>query len=151
VLTVGTDHQFRKFCAAVDRPDLVNNPSFLTNGDRINHRRELSAHVRAILAERRTEDWLSVFGEVGVPCGPIYTLDQVYRHPQVLARDMVFQMRHPMAGDVPLTANPIHFREAPIRYELPPPTLGQHTQEVLTELLGMSPSDVERLAVEKAI
>ena len=151
VLTVGTDYQFRKFCKVVDREDLATDPRFLTNPDRIVNRRALSTQVTAILAARPRAYWLAVFGEAGVPCGPINTLEQVYRHPQVQAREMVFQMQHPTAGPVPLTANPIHFRETPLRYEVPPPTLGQHTREVLTGLLGMSDADLERLSAAQAI
>ena len=151
VLTVGTDYQFRKFCGVVNRDELATDPRFLTNPDRIVNRRELSSLVRAILAQRSTSQWMAAFGEAGVPCGPINTLDEVYRHPQVVARDMVFEMQHSLAGPVPLTSNPIHFREAPIRCELPPPLLGQHTHEVLTGVLGLSPAQLEQLSAAKVI
>ena len=151
VLTVGTDYQFRKFCSAVDRDELASDARFLTNPDRIFNRRALSSLVKAILAQRTTAEWMAVFGAAGVPCGPINTLDQVYRHPQVVHREMVFEMEHPLAGPVPLTSNPIHFREAPIRYEVPPPLLGQHTREVLTDVLGLSPAQLEELSAAKAI
>ena len=151
VLTVGTDYQFRKFCSVVNRDELAADPRFLTNRDRIVNRRELSSLVKAILVQRTTSQWMAAFGEAGVPCGPINTLDEVYRHPQVVAREMVFEMQHPLAGPVPLTSNPIHFREAPIRYELPPPLLGQHTHEVLTGVLGLSPAQLDELSAAKAI
>lgn len=151
VLTVGTDYQFRKFCAVVKRDELATDPRFITNPNRIVNRRELSLLVKAILAQRTTADWLAAFGEAGVPCGPINTLDQVYRHPQVVAREMLFEMQHPLAGPVPLTSNPIHFLEAPIRCELPPPLLGQHTREVLTGVLGLGPAQIEELSAAKAI
>lgn len=151
VLTVGTDYQFRKFCNTVGRADLLEDPRFATNPDRIVHRVPLSEQVKAVLRQHTTAEWLAIFAEAGVPCGPIQTLDQVYAHPQVKAREMVFQIDHPLAGPVPLTANPIHFREAPIRHDVPPPMLGQHTREVLKRVLGMSEADVAQLASEKAI
>ena len=151
VMTVGTDYQFRKFCKVIDRPDLLEDARFATNPDRIQHRAILSAQVKAALRERTSAEWLAAFGEAGVPCGPIHTLDQVYAHPQVQAREMVFHIEHPLAGPVPLTANPIRFREAPLRHEVPPPLLGQHTREVLSGVLGMSEAEIERLAQEKAI
>ena len=151
VLTVGTDYQFRKFCSVVNRDDLATDPRFLTNTDRIANRGELSVQVKAILAQRTTADWQAAFGEAGVPCGPINTLAQVYRNPQVVARNMVFEMQHALAGPVPLVSNPIRFREAPIRCEVPPPLLGQHTREVLTGLLGLSTAQLEELSSAKAI
>lgn len=151
VLTVGTDYQFRKFCNVIGRTDLLEDPRFATNPDRIRHRAALSAQVKQALRERTTAEWLAAFGEAGVPCGPINTLDQVYAHPQVKAREMVFEIEHPLAGPVPLTANPIHFREAPIRHDVPPPMLGQHTREVLAGVLGLSDAEIDRLAQEKAI
>ena len=135
----------------MDRDDLATDPRYLTNTHRIVNRGELSVQIRAILAQRTTAQWQAAFGEAGVPCGPINTLAQVYRNPQVVARKMVFEMQHPLAGPVPLTSNPIRFREAPIRCELPPPLLGQHTREVLTAVLGLSTAQLEELSTAKAI
>ena len=148
VLAVGTDHQYQKFCSVVDRQDLADDPAFRTNGDRIRNRRPLSAAVREILANRTTLEWLTLFGTVGVPCGPIHTLDQVYSHPQVEDREMVIHMDHLLAGGVQMTANPIRFREAPIVYDRPPPTLGQHTDEVLRSLLNLETAEIERLSAD---
>ena len=92
-----------------------------------------------------------MFGPVGVACGPINTLREVYRDPQVLARGMVFEMEHPVAGKVPLTSNPIRYRERPIDYQLPPPVLGQHTRSVLSDVLGLGPGENERLSSEGSI
>jgi crotonobetainyl-CoA:carnitine CoA-transferase CaiB-like acyl-CoA transferase len=146
VLAVGTDSQYQKFCAVVERQDLATDPAYQSNGDRIRNRRPLSAAIREILKHRTTEEWLAIFGGVGVACGPIHTLDEVYRHPQVVERNMQFSMDHPLAGQAPVTANPIHFRESPIVYERPAPTLGQHTREVLESVLGLDADEIDRLA-----
>ena len=151
VLTVGTDYQFRKFCAAVNRPELASDARFLTNPDRVTNRRDLSAIVGEIMTAKPTAQWLDLFGEVGVACGPINTLRDVYRHPQVIDREMVFEMDHSIGGKVPLTANPIHFREHPISYEVPPPLLGQHTRAILGEVLGLDSAEIDRLAGEGTI
>ena len=146
VLAVGTDNQYQKFCASVERPDLAEDPAYRSNGDRIRNRRTLSARISEIIGQKPTEAWLSIFGAVGVPCGQINTLDQVYDHPQVRHREMLMQMDHALAGDVRMTANPIRYREQPIAYDRAPPTLGQHTQEVLAAMLNLSPEDIRRLA-----
>ena len=151
VLAVGNDHQFRKFCGVVGRPELATEARFLTNPLRVKNRDALTSIVREILGTRPTAHWLSVFGPVGVACGPINTLREVYQDPQVVAREMVFEMKHPVAGKVPLTSNPIRYRERPIRYNLPPPVLGQHTRSVLGDVLGLSPDEIERLASEGPI
>ena len=151
VLAVGNDHQFRKFCGGVGRPELASDARFLTNPLRVTNRGELSAIVRGVLGTRPTEHWLSVFGPIGVASGPINTLREVYEDPQVVARGMVFEMEHPIAGKVPLTSNPICYRERPIRYDLPPPVLGQHTRSVLGNVLGLSPAEIEQLASEGTI
>ena len=151
VLAVGTDNQYQKFCASVQRPDLADDPAFRTNGDRIRNRRTLSARIREIIGQKPTEAWLSIFGAVGVPCGQIHTLDQVYDHPQVQHREMLMHMDHALAGDVRMTANPIHYREQPIVYDRAPPTLGQHTQEVLEAMLNLSPEEIRRLADEQIV
>lgn len=151
VLAVGTDNQYQKFCACVQRKDLAEDPLFGTNGDRIRNRRILSAKVKEIIAQRTTGEWLEAFGAVGVPCGPIHTLDQVYEHPQVVHREMLMHMDHSLAGNVRMTANPIHYHEAPIVYEIAPPTLGQHTKEVLEGVLNLSPGEIQRLASDHVI
>ena len=86
-----------------------------------------------------------------MPCGQIHTLDQVYDHPQVQHREMLMHMDHALAGAVRMTANPIHYREQPIVYDRAPPTLGQHTQEVLQAMLNLSPEEIRRLADEQIV
>ena len=98
VLAVGTDNQYQKFCASVERPDLAEDPAYRTNGDRIRNRRTLSARITEIIGQKPTEAWLAIFGAVGVPCGQIHTLDQVYDHPQVQHREMMMHMDHALAG-----------------------------------------------------
>ncbi|HEX6157382.1 MAG TPA: CoA transferase, partial [Burkholderiales bacterium] len=90
-------------------------------------------------------EWLDALEEAGVPCGPINSLEQVFQEPQALARGLRMEMPHPTAGKVSLVRSPMRFSETPVRHDMPPPTLGQHTQEVLRDLLGKSEAEVARL------
>jgi crotonobetainyl-CoA:carnitine CoA-transferase CaiB-like acyl-CoA transferase len=101
--------------------------------------------VRAVTVTRPTRAWIEALEREGVPCGPIYTVAQVFEDPQVEARAMRTTMDHPMAGRIPLVASPIRLSETPVEYRLPPPMLGQHTREVLEEVLGMDSQDIARL------
>lgn len=151
VLAVGTDYQFTKFCEAIGQAAWTEDPRFSANSQRVENRRALTDLITPILRTRTTAQWVDLLGGLGVPCGPIHTLDQVYRHPQTQAREMVMEMEHTMAGRVPLVSNPIRYKEAPIRYQGPPPELGQHTTQVLSQVLGMSAAEIEQLASEKVI
>ncbi len=103
----------------------------------MNNRAAVVAELMRIAATRTTAQWLDLLGPLGVPCGPINDMAQTFAHPQVRHRGMQFDMPHPAAGTVPLVANPIRFARQPIGYDRPPPLLGQHTDELLGELLGL--------------
>lgn len=151
VLSIASDLQYRRFCEAVGRPDLRDDPRYASNASRVAHMAELAGEVAAVLAARPSRHWEDLFGPAGVPAGPINTLAQVFAHPQVRARGMLLQMDHSLGGKVPLTANPIHFTEAPIGYGLPPPLLGEHTREVLAEVLGLSDGQIDALKAQGAL
>jgi formyl-CoA transferase len=93
-------------------------------------------------------EWLDALEAAGVPCGPINSLEQVFAEPQALARGLRMEMPHPTAGNVSLVRSPMRFSETPVQHDLPPPTLGQHTDEVLKELLNKNPSEIARLRSE---
>lgn len=151
VLAVGTDYQFAKCCQEIGHPLLVSDPLFVSNSLRVQHRRQLNAIIGPVFRQQTTQFWMETLGNAGVPCGPINNLDQVYALPQVKARDMVMHMDHSLVGPVPVTANPIHYKEHPIHYQAAPPELGQHTDEVLSNLLGLSESDIAKLRQESVI
>jgi len=94
---------------------------------------------------------VGALGAAGVPCGPINTLAQAFSEPQAEARGMMFKLPHPLAGEVPLIGSPMKFSGTPIRHELPPPVLGQHSEEILRSMLGMSAEDVAKLRAAGAI
>lgn len=143
ILAVGNDSQFAKFCEVAGCPDLARDPRFAQNSQRVRHRAELVPQLAALLKTRRKADWLAALEAAKVPCGPINSLDEVFANPQVQARDMVQRWAHPLQPDLPLVASPLKLSATPVRADRPPPLLGQHTDEVLGSLLGLS---AERIA-----
>lgn len=138
-LAVGNDGQFRRFCEVAGVPAYGVDTRFATNTARVNHREELVPMLRRITVTRATADWLKGLEAVGVPCGPVNDIAQVFADPQVKHRNMRIAMDHPLAGSgtVDLVANPLRFSETPVSYRRAPPLLGQHTGELLAEVLGV--------------
>lgn len=147
ILAVGNDRQFARFCELAGRPELAADPRFASNAARVRHRAALIAIVQAIMSQRRSQDWLDSLERAGIPGGPINTLDQVFANPQIRHREMAVELPHPTAGTVPLVASPIRLSATPVRYR-PPPTLGQHTDAVLSGLLGLSEAEIQALRAD---
>jgi crotonobetainyl-CoA:carnitine CoA-transferase CaiB-like acyl-CoA transferase len=147
ILAVGNDAQFRRFCDFAGVPELVTDENFSTNGARVRNRDALTERLTPVLAGRPSRDWIEGLEKLSVSCGPINTLDQVFADPQVEARDMKLQMHHPLAGDapVPLIASPMKMSATPPSYGHPPPLLGEHSDQVLQELLGLGPEELATL------
>jgi crotonobetainyl-CoA:carnitine CoA-transferase CaiB-like acyl-CoA transferase len=146
ILAVGNDRQFARFCELVERPELAADERFKTNAGRVGHRDVLIPLIQDILARRSSEQWLTALEQAGIPSGPINTLDKVFENPQVEHRGMRIELPHPLAASVPLVASPLRLSETPVRYEQAPPLLGEHTEEVLGGLLGLSETDIQSLA-----
>lgn len=138
ILAVGNDSQFRAFCQVVGHDELASDPRFVTNSARIVNRVALIALIEAQMLTRTREEWMSALEAVGVPCGPIQTIDQVFDHPQVKARELWREIGHPVAGTAPTTASPINYSATPVQYTRHAPMLGEHTDEVLREF-GIEP------------
>ena len=145
ILACGNDNLFRKFCEVAGCAELATDARFATNGKRVENRAALTATLDAVFARRSTKEWVAALECAGVPNGPINDLRQVFEEPQVIARGMRIDVPHPTAGTVPMVASPMRFSATPIAYEVPPPTLGQHTAEVLAKRLSMSAEEIERL------
>jgi crotonobetainyl-CoA:carnitine CoA-transferase CaiB-like acyl-CoA transferase len=137
IVAVGNDSQFRAFCTVLGITHYGTDPKFATNHARIVNRLELIAVLEQIMAGGERDDWIAKLEAVGVPCGPIQTIDQVFAHPQVIARDIWKNIPHPTGGSSPTTASPMNFSATPVQYRRAAPTLGQHTDEVLSEILGI--------------
>ena len=147
ILAVGNDGQFAKFCAAADAAHLSGDPRFARNTDRVHHRDLLIPILQELTKQKPAAEWISLLEEVGVPCGPINTIPEVFADPHVQHRDMKIELPHPASGDgvVSLIGNPLKFSETPVHYERPPPTRGADTRNVLTDKLSLSEEEVERL------
>lgn len=134
ILGVGSDNIWNSFCRFVGRDDLAADPRFTTNALRIANYDALMPAVREIIRARSTDDWLADLRKVGVPCGRINTVKQALTDPHVIERGMIIQLEHPALGLVKSLATPVHLSDTPLVYRRHPPTLGEHTDEVMTEL-----------------
>jgi crotonobetainyl-CoA:carnitine CoA-transferase CaiB-like acyl-CoA transferase len=137
ILAVGNDGQFQRFCQVAGRAELAHHADYATNSLRVANRATLVPKVIALMQQQTTDWWLAKLNEVGVPCGPICTIDQVFDNPQIQARNMQLELNHATLGKVASVANPIKYSATPIQYPQAPPTLGQHTDEVLHDWLGI--------------
>jgi len=151
ILACGNDNLFNKFCELAGCQALAKDPRFATNAKRVENRVEITAQLNAVFAKRTTRDWVDALEQAGVPNGPINNLKQVFEEPQVIARGVRIEMEHPTAGKVPLVASPMRFSATPVEYKLPPPTLGQHTDEILREVLKLDAAEIARLRAEKIV
>ena len=145
ILTVGNDGQFRKFAEVAGQPQWADDPRFVTNKQRVANRAELIPLIRQATVFKTTAEWVSQLEAAGVPCGPINDLAQMFQDPQVLARGLAVSIAHPLAGSVPQVASPIRLSETPVEYRRAPPLLGEHTEVVLEEVLGLEAGEVQRL------
>lgn len=150
-LAVGNDGQWRELCRVLGCPALADDPRFATNPARVQHRDVLVPALQEIFLTKDVNYWLRELTPAGVPCGPVQTIDQVFADHQVLARDMVWTVPHPTAGTVRLPGSPLKLSETPVTCRTPPPLLGEHTDQVLTSLLGYAPQEIARLRAEGAI
>jgi glutaryl-CoA transferase len=149
VLAVGNDSQFAKFCEAAGCL-LHHDPRFRKNADRVRHREVLVPLLAEIMRRYSVAEWVALLEPIGVPVGPINDLAQVFAHPQVKSRGLQFELPHALADAVPSVANPIRMSVTPPRYSSAPPTLGQHTREVLGQF-GIGDEEIEALAREGVI
>jgi len=146
ILVVGNDNQFAKLCQVLGHPEWAEDARFSANAERVRHIGPLSALLREAFGQRTRAELISALDQVGVPCGAINTVPEVFEDPQVKARGMLKHVPHPSGVNVPQVSTPMRFSEAPLPDVPAPPTLGQHTDAVLDEL-GY---DVSRIAALRA-
>jgi formyl-CoA transferase len=145
ILACGNDNLFNKFCEVAECEHLAKDPKFSTNGERVKNREEITALLNAIFLKKTTKEWVALLEQAGVANGPINKIADVFEEPQVLARGMKFELPHAVAGSVTLVGSPMKFSHTPIKHEIPPPALGQHTQEILRDVLNKSEADIQAL------
>jgi crotonobetainyl-CoA:carnitine CoA-transferase CaiB-like acyl-CoA transferase len=145
MLATGNDSQFAKLCEAVGRPELARDPRFARNEARVRNQALVISTLAPMLREKPMGYWTDKLARAGVPCGPINDIARVFEDAQVRHRGMRIEMAHPLAGVLPLVGSPLRLSATPVEYRLPPPLLGQHTDEVLGGLLGMQRDELDRL------
>jgi crotonobetainyl-CoA:carnitine CoA-transferase CaiB-like acyl-CoA transferase len=145
ILAVGNDGQFARFCEVAGRPELARDPRFAKNQDRVRNRTVLVPLLEAVMKQRGKAAWLAALEAAKVPCGAINNLAEVFEDPQVRSRGMVNAWEHPLDPALRLVASPMKLGATPVRTDRPPPLLGQHTDEVLTELLRRTPAQLAAL------
>lgn len=148
---VGTDAMWRSFCAVLEAPELAADPELATNAGRLAHRATLTPRLAARLAARTVDEWVADLRQAGIPAGRVRTIPEALADPQILARDMVTSIDHPTAGPLRLPGIPIKLSTTPGTIRTPPPRLGEHTDRILHEILGMDANSIRTLRAAGAI
>jgi crotonobetainyl-CoA:carnitine CoA-transferase CaiB-like acyl-CoA transferase len=145
VLAIGNDAQFERFCAEAGRPELARDARFASNAERVRHRKTLIPLLRQITVTRSTAEWIAALEAAAVPCGPINDLAGMFADPQVRWRELQTAVDHPTLGTVPQIASPLRLSGSPVSYRRAPPLLGEHTEAVLREVLGLDAGGIAAL------
>jgi formyl-CoA transferase len=145
VVGVASEGIWKRFCQAIGRGELIDDPRFAKNSDRVGNRAELIGILSEIFLSRESKTWMKILNEAEVPCAPVQTIDQVFSDPQVLEREMLTEVQHPTAGTIRMAGVPVKFSTTPAAIRTPPPLLGQHTREILSEWLGMDSKEIGEL------
>lgn len=142
IVATGNESQYRAYCRAIGAPELGDDPRFATNRMRLANRELLVGLLTEIMRQGKRDDWIARLEAVGVPCGPINDIAQAQAHPQAQARQLRRDMPHPAGGVAAVTASPLRLSASPVEYRRAPPLLGEHTEEVLREVLGKTPEAI---------
>jgi len=144
VLAVGNDGQYAKMCQALGHPELATDPRYIKNADRVRNKEVLLPLIEEIFKNWKRADLVAAMDAVGVPCGPINSIDEVFEIPQVKHRGMKMEMPHPASGTVPLVASPMKFTESKVEYRMAPPMLGADSDDILRDL-GLADGEIAKL------
>ncbi|MDA1118768.1 MAG: CoA transferase, partial [Proteobacteria bacterium] len=131
--------------------ELASDARFASNGKRVENRVELTRLLGEIFRQRTKKEWVALLDTAGVPNGPINDIAQVFAEPQVKARGVKIEIDHPVAGKLPMVASPMRFSATPLEHNTPPPLLGEHTEEILRELLGKSAAEIAQMRARGVI
>jgi crotonobetainyl-CoA:carnitine CoA-transferase CaiB-like acyl-CoA transferase len=151
VLSVGNDPTFKRFCEAFSLTHLLEDPRFATNAARVGNRQLVTDTLSPIMQQHSTTWWVERLESVKIGCGPINKLSEVFADPHVVARNMVLEMAHSSGQNVKMIANPVKLSETPADYRIAPPLLGEHTDTVLSERLGLDAAALAALREKKVI
>jgi crotonobetainyl-CoA:carnitine CoA-transferase CaiB-like acyl-CoA transferase len=149
MIAVGNDKQFQQLCKVLGRPELAQEERFATTPKRVANKNELLPIVGELLKSKPISHWIPLLREAVVPAAPIYNFDQLYEDPQIRHREVVKTIAHPLSGTLKVVGNPLNFSETPLEYRRHPPLLGEHTAEVLRDVLKLDDAQIEQLAQQK--
>lgn len=144
-ICVGNENMWARFCKVLQIPELTTDPRFKTNPKRVENRKELIKILSELFEKKEASHWISLLDSVSIPAGPINNIEEVFKHPQVLHRNMLVEVPHPKAGNIKMVGIPVKFQKTKSEIRFPPPLLGEHTFEILSSLLGYSQDIIEDL------
>ena len=151
VIAIGNNELWKKFCQHIKKPGLIEDQRFCTNALRTENHEQLFPILTEITTQFTTDHWVESMESIGVPCGPVNTIDKVVTDPQVLEREMIVEVEHEATGAIKIPGIPIKLSKSPGRVERPAPNLSQHTVEVLKGLLEMNETEIEELKQDEVI
>ncbi len=151
LVAVTSEKMWEKFCHLMGMQEFIHDPRFDVNKKRVINREQLVPILEKKIAARNSDEWLSEFNKVGIACGRVNTMDRVFDHPQIKPRNMVVEVKHPTADKIKLVGIPVKYSETQGSIRLPPPLLGQHTQEILSGPLGYSEEEIDALRQEGVV
>ncbi|WP_280153894.1 CaiB/BaiF CoA-transferase family protein [Piscinibacter sp. XHJ-5] len=151
MIAVGNDKQFAQLCKVIGRTELLEDERFSTTSQRVENKQVLLPIVAGAMKQRTMAEWMPLLSAANVPSGPINDFRQVFDDPQIRHRELVHTIPHPLAGTMKVVGNPLKFSETPLEYKRPPPLLGEHTAEVLRDLLGIDDAEIERLTKQGVV
>ncbi|WP_017753517.1 CaiB/BaiF CoA transferase family protein [Calidifontibacillus oryziterrae] len=144
VVAVGNDSQFRKLCSILEAPELGVDEKFITNSKRLENRDELIGILASKFKLKTTKELADLLNQISVPAGPIQTMKEVFNDPQVHARNMVWELEHPIAGQIKLVGSPLKLSRTPVTIRKYPPLVGEHTEEILIQM-GYTKNEIEEM------
>ena len=150
-IAVANQKLWLNFCKMIGREEWIDDPRFETNPKRVENREILLSLIVDIMAGKTCDEWMDLFLEASIPCGPVNTMDSLFNDPQIKHRGMISTVAHPTIGELRLVSPPLKFSDTPARVRLAPPQVGEHTEEILTEMLGFDPAGIEELKRKKIV
>jgi len=144
-IAVANQKLWVNFCKLIGKQEWIDDPRFATNPKRVENRDQLIPLIAEVMAQRSCHEWVELFVQAAIPCGPVNNMQRLFSDPQVLARGMLAEVPHPTIGTLRLTGIPVRHSETPASIRLPPPLLGEHTRQILSEVLGYQPEQIEEL------
>jgi formyl-CoA transferase len=151
MVSVTSEKMWESFCKVVKKLELLDDPRFESNEKRVIHRKELIPMLETLFLTRTADEWVADFRAAKIPCGTVNSMDRVFNHPQIEPLELVAELEHPTAEKIKVVGIPVNYSETPGSIRRPPPLLGQHTAEILSELLGFTETEIEDLRKEGII